>query len=118
MVVRWLGDQDEHHLFLSVVTIGELHKGVAKLPAGARREHIEAWIERDLASRFHGRILAVDEEVATAWGVMLGKAEARGASLPVIDALIGATASVHRCAVVTRNVADLERTGIDVVNPW
>lgn len=56
--------------------------------------------------------------MATAWGVMLGEAEARGASLPVIDALIGATASVHRCAVVTRNVADLERTGIDVVNPW
>ncbi|HSN57299.1 MAG TPA: type II toxin-antitoxin system VapC family toxin [Candidatus Sulfomarinibacteraceae bacterium] len=117
-VVRWVGDQDEHRLFLSVVTIGELHKGVAKLPAGTRRARLETWVEVDLAGRFHGRVLPVDGAVAAAWGVMLGEAEAGGVPLPVIDALIGATAKVHGCAVVTRNVADLERTGAHVVNPW
>jgi len=117
-VVSWVDGQDEHHLFLSVITIGELHKGIAKLPAGLRRARLEQWIKEDLAARFHQRILPVDTMVASAWGAMLGEAEAGGAPLPVVDALIGATAKVHGCAVVTRNVVDLERTAIEVINPW
>lgn len=117
-VVTWVGEQEEHRLYLSVVTIGELHKGIAKLPDGRRRERLTTWIETDLAGRFRGRILPVDEAVASAWGVMLGQAEAGGGSLPVLDALVAATAKVHGCAVVTRNVTDLGRTGADVLNPW
>ena len=117
-VVQWVGDRDEYRLFLSVVTIGELHKGVAKLPHGPRRTGLESWVARDLTARFDKRILPVDIRVAAAWGVMLGEAEAKGSPLPVVDALISATASVHGCVVVTRNVADFERTGIEVEDPW
>jgi len=117
-VVSWVDDRDEHQLFLSVITIGELHKGIAKLPAGLRRARLEQWVKEDLTARFHQRILPVDTVVASVWGAMLGEAEAGGAPLPVVDALIGATAKVHGCAVVTRNVVDLERTAIEVINPW
>ena len=117
-VIEWVDAHDEHQLFLSVVTIGELHKGIAKLPVSARRTRLEKWVGEDLASRFHQRIFSVDTDVASTWGSMLGEAEAGDTSLPVVDALIGATASVHKCAVVTRNVTDLERTGVDVINPW
>ena len=117
-VVRWVNCHDEHGMFLSVLTIGELHKGIAKLPTGPRRERLETWVREDLSSRFHGRILPVDTEVAATWGAMLGVAEVGGGPLPVVDALIGATARVHGCVVVTRNVTDLERTGAKVVSPW
>ena len=117
-VVSWVDGRDEHQLFLSVITIGELHKGIAKLPPGQHRARLEQWVEEDLAARFHQRILSIDTMVASAWGAMLGEAEAGGAPLPVVDALIGATAKVHGCAVVTRNVVDLERTAIEVINPW
>jgi len=117
-VIEWVDAHDEHQLFLSVVTIGELHKGIAKLPEGERRTRLEKWVEEDLTSRFHQRIFSVDSDVASTWGSMLGEAEAGGTPLPVVDALIGATAKVHECTVVTRNVADLERTGVDVINPW
>jgi toxin FitB len=117
-LVEWVDDRDEHRLFLSVITIGELHKGIAKLPDGPRRTSLESWVVEDLTARFDKRILSVDTRVAATWGVMLGEAEAKGSPIPVVDALIGATASVHGCVVVTRNVADFERTGIDVENPW
>lgn len=117
-VVQWVGDRDEYRLFLSVVTIGELHKGVAKLPHGPRRTGLETWVAGDLSARFDKRILPVDIRVAATWGVMLGEAEAKGNPLPVVDALISATAAVHGCVVVTRNVADFERTGVEVEDPW
>ncbi len=117
-VVQWVADRDEYCLFLSVITIGELHKGIAKLPDGPRRTRLDSWVMNDLTARFDKRILSVDTRVAAAWGAMLGETEAAGSSLPVVDALIGATASVHGCVLVTRNVADFERTGVDVENPW
>lgn len=117
-VVEWIRDQDEHRLFLSVITIGELQKGITKLEAGAKRERLKRWVAEDLAARFHRRIIPVDSRVASSWGAMLGEAKSKGKPIPVVDALIGATARVHQCVVVTRNVVDLERTGVEVFNPW
>jgi len=117
-VLRWVTAEDEQSMFLSVLTIGELHKGISKLPEDSRREKLGAWVNHDLASRFRGRVLDVDATVAAAWGTMVGRAELRGEPLPVIDSLICATAEVHGCAVVTRNVLDFERAGADVVCPW
>ena len=117
-VVQWLEAADEARLYLSVVTLGELEKGIARLPASARRTRIERWVRQELAARFEGRILDVDRKVAERWGAMSGASEARGAPLPVIDALIAATGLAHGLEVVTRNTADLERCGARCVNPW
>lgn len=117
-VVDWLEAVEEPFLHLSVVTVGELAKGIARLADDRRREKLRRWVEVDLRRRFEGRILPVTEEVARRWGEISGISEIRGATLPVLDTLIAATALVHGLAVVTRNVADLERAGAPVVNPW
>jgi predicted nucleic acid-binding protein len=117
-LVNWIEEQEEQELYLSVVTIGELYKGIFKLSPGQRRSRLEQWVSEDLSQRFHGRVFPVDANVAKVWGAILGEAESLGSPLPVIDALIGATASVFGCTVVTRNVVDLERTQVEVLNPW
>jgi predicted nucleic acid-binding protein len=117
-VLKWIGEQDEISLYLSVVTIGEIEKGIARLPASARRSRLQSWVRRDLIGRFGERLLAVDIRAATRWGMLTGESERRGVPLPVIDSLIAATALVHGLAVVTRNVADFERCGVVCVNPW
>lgn len=117
-VVQWLEEADETRLYLSVVTLGELEKGIARLPVSARRSRIERWVRQELAARFEGRLLDVDRRVAERWGVISGTSEARGAPLPVIDALIAASALTHGFDVVTRNIADLERCGARCINPW
>ena len=117
-VVAWLDEQDEQTLFLSVLTLGELQKGISKLPDGAKKDGLQAWVTHDLVERFTGRILDVDQETALCWGRLHGDAERKGEKLPVMDSLIAASAAVHGMMVVTRNTNDLERCGAQVFNPW
>lgn len=117
-VVTWLGRQDEESLYLSVLTLGELEKGIAKLRSSARRDRLRTWVTRNLAARFADRLLPIDIPVAARWGMLTGEAEKRGTPLPVIDSLIAATALERGFSVVTRNVADFERCGVTCVNPW
>jgi predicted nucleic acid-binding protein len=118
VVLKWIDGQDETSLYLSVLTIGELEKGVARLPASARRTRLISWVRRDLVERFGGRLLPIDTRTATRWGSVTGESERRGRPLPVIDSLIAATALVHGFTVVTRNVEDFERCGAPCFNPW
>ena len=117
-VLKWIDGQDEASLYLSVLTIGELEKGVARLPASVRRSRLQSWVRRDLVERFGGRLLPIDMRTAARWGAVAGESEKRGRPLPVIDCLIAATALVHGLAVATRNVGDFERCGATCVNPW
>jgi hypothetical protein len=117
-VIRWLDGCDESRLYMSVLTIGELMKGIAKLADGDRRESLQSWVTNDLTIRFEQRLVEIDTEVAWTWGMMLGEAERRGEKLPVIDSLIAATANVHSLTVVTRNVQDMVRCQAKVFNPW
>jgi predicted nucleic acid-binding protein len=116
--MRWVRERDESELHLSVVTIGELEKGIARLPDSAKRLALEQWVRRDLAERFRARLLSIDAGIASRWGAISGASEARGQSLPVVDALIAATALLHDLVVVTRNTEDLERCGARCLNPW
>lgn len=116
-VVRW-AEENEPMIYLSVLTLGELQKGAAKLPDSKRKEKIQAWIDRDLAERFSERILSVDAEIAGLWGTMTGEAEQQGRKLPVIDSLIAATAVSRNLIVATRNLEDLSRCRVRVFNPW
>jgi predicted nucleic acid-binding protein len=117
-VLKWLDDRDEQTLFLSVLTPGELQKGISKLSSGVRKDDLQAWIEHDLIERFAGRILDLDLETALLWGKLQGVAELNGEKLPVMDSLIAATATAHGLVVVTRNVKDMERCQTRVFNPW
>ena len=117
-VVSWIRGRNEDELFLSVITIGELEKGIAKLPDSAKRAKLEQWVRRELADRFRDRLLVIDSSVAARWGGIVGVSEARGQPLPVIDSLIVATSLQHDLTVVTRNTDDLERCGGRCFNPW
>ncbi len=117
-VVGWLDLCVEDQLFLSVLTFGELRKGIAKLSDARRRETLRRWVEGELAARFDGRVLPVSAEIAARWGTLSGEAERRGETLPVIDALLAATALTHNLVVATRNTRDLARAGAETFNPW
>jgi predicted nucleic acid-binding protein len=105
-------------LFLSVLTIGEIQKGIAKLPGGSRRTSLQTWLDSELRERFSDRILAISEEVALTWGIIQGEAERQGRSIPTIDGLIGATAICNNLTVATRNEKDIQATGVRIFNPW
>lgn len=118
-VTRWIDATDENLLFLSVLTFGEIRKGIVSLPDGSsRRLSLERWLEHDLALRFAGRILAIDQAVADRWGGITAKALAAKLPLPVIDGLLAATALQHGLALVTRNARDVAVTRVSVFNPW
>lgn len=117
-VVNWLDEQDEQKFFLSVLNLGELQKGISKLPDGAKKEELQTWVALDLVERFTGRILDLDLETALCWGRLQGETEQAGEKLPVMDSLIAATAAAHGLIVVTRNVRDIERCKVKVFNPW
>lgn len=117
-VLKWIDRHDESALYLSVLTIGELEKGIARLPASARRTRLQSWVRRDLIERFGERLLPIDTRTAARWGAVAGESERRGSPLPVIDCLIAASALVHGLSVVTRNVEDFQRCGVACVDPW
>ena len=109
---------DESRMYLSVLTLGELIKGITKLPDGEKREKLQSWVSNDLALRFGPRLVEIDAEIAWAWGTLLGEAEKRGEKLPVVESLIAVSANVHDLVVVTRNVYDIARCRAKVFNPW
>jgi len=117
-VLCWLEEQDEQRLFISVLVLGELNKGVAKLASGDRKQALLSWVEHDLAERFEGRIVGLDLETAILWGRMQGEAEKAGEKLPVMDSLIAATALRNGFTVVTSNIRDMRCCGASVLNPW
>lgn len=117
-VLAWLGSQAEEALYLSVVTLGELHKGIAKLRDGERKQRLASWVDSVLLERFRGRILAIDPAVATAWGQLAGELEGAGRPLLVLDGLIAATARVYDLTIVTRNSAHFRECGVRTLDPW
>ncbi|MBI2755944.1 MAG: type II toxin-antitoxin system VapC family toxin [Chloroflexi bacterium] len=117
-VVEWLASIDEDRTFLSVVTLAELRFGIERLAAGRRRASLQAWLDQDLAARFTGRVLGVDETVAQAWGSILARALADGHTISSLDGFIAATAQTADLTLVTRNVRDFLGAGVTVYNPW
>ena len=114
-VISWFESKPQESLHLSVLSLGEIRKGVEKMPRGRRRDQILSWLEHDLPLWFEDRMLPVDNHVADEWGRLLSKIER---TFPAIDSLIAATAQCHRLTVVTRNVKDFDLPGIETLNPW
>jgi predicted nucleic acid-binding protein len=81
-VVKWMRAADEGLLYLSVLTLGEIRKGLAALTQGRRRTVLETWLEVELRARFSGRVLPIDEQVADRWGLLAAQAKRKGIALP------------------------------------
>lgn len=117
-VVAWVDSIEEARLYLSVLTIGEIRKGIEKLPSTERRAVLETWLTDSLLARFAGRIAPIDTETMLTWGRLTGALEAAGTPMPAIDSLIAATALHRGFTLVTRNVDDFRRAGVSLINPW
>jgi predicted nucleic acid-binding protein len=117
-VVTWLAGVDEDEVFLSVVSFAELRRGVELLPAGRRRDRLAIWIDDDLSTRFHGRVIDVDRRVADAWGRIMARSQQAGRGLGSMDAFFAATAESHDLTLVTRNTRDFDSVGLSLHNPW
>lgn len=117
-VAEWLAEQDEGTLYLSVLTLGELTKGVEKLAPSKRRRQLEDWLNHDLHQRFLGRWIEVNSEISVTWGKILAHAESVGQPMPAVDALIAATAVNRSLTLVTRNTDDFGHSGASLFNPW
>lgn len=117
-VLKWFTDQDELSMFLSVITFGELRKGIEKLPHSKKKTELNRWVKEDLSQRFKNRVLNITMVEVNKWGKILSSSEKKGKPLPAIDSLIAATALIHDLSVVTRNTQDLEESGVEVINPW
>ncbi len=116
--IEWLDRLDEDRAFISVVTLAEIRRGVALMEKGRRREALADWLARDLVERFSGRILAVDERTAFAWGDLMAEAKRRGFGLASMDGLLAAAALAHGLTLVTRNTRDFQDLGVALLDPW
>lgn len=117
-VMNWLRGIDAQELYLSVITVGEIKKGVEKLPESHRRKTIEHWFENELLIKFEGRILALDLPTILVWGNLVGALEQKGRKLPALDSLIAATAKYSDYTLVTRNEKDFDGIDITILNPF
>lgn len=116
-VLEWMAAQQAGNLFVSAMTLGELERGVMKLPASRRRNELTAWLSQ-VALGFEDRVLPFDRETAHVWADMCARAEVKGRPLAAFDSIIAATALEHGLTVVTRNERDFEPAGVPLMNPW
>ncbi len=117
-VIDWLEQAEEGTLFISAIVLGELARGVSRLPESSRKRSLGAWLYTDLVERFAQRVLPVSANVALKWGELSGVVARSGQQISMADGLIGATGIVHSLVVVTRNVDHLTPTGAVIFNPW
>ncbi|MDI6029012.1 type II toxin-antitoxin system VapC family toxin [Corticibacterium sp. UT-5YL-CI-8] len=115
-VLEWLDRLDEDRLFISVVSIAEIRRGVALMDEGRKRETLAEWLAQDLPQRFEQRVLHVDETIALAWGDLMAMAKRRG--LSSMDGLIAATSLAHNLTLATRNTKDFEGFAFELFDPW
>lgn len=117
-VIRWMAEADEDRVFISVISIAEVRRGLERMAKGRRRDRIAAWLSEDLQVRFEGRILPVDVSVAQEWGVIIERARSQGIGLGVMDGFLAATAHARELILATRNTGDFRDLGIEIFNPW
>lgn len=114
-VQQWFEKTPDELLYISVLTLGEIRKGVALVADDTRRAKVQLWLEEDVPTWFAKRVLAIDSGVADEWGCLCAN---MGRPLPVIDSLLAATALHHQLRLVTRNTKDFNYPSLRLINPW
>ncbi len=117
-VVDWLRTTPPEQVYLSVITIGEVRKGISRLSESKRKKALSTWLDDALLNGFEGRIIALDVEIRLVWGDLLARLEQRGRLLPAIDSLLAVVALQGDYQLVTRNLKDFVGTGVALLNPW
>lgn len=117
-LVSWIIKQENHALFISSITLGEIQKGISKLPESSRKNDLMHWLERDVIERFSGKTIAVAEHEALSWGRVQASTESSGKPMPIVDSIIAATALYRNMVLVTRNTKNVEASGVKLLNPW
>lgn len=116
-VREFINKQNDNSIFLSVITIGELSKGIALLQGGKHRYNLEQWF-LSIQNNYANHILPIDADTAKIWGDITASAKTRGFIIPAADGLIAATAMQYNLHLVTRNIKDFQETGVLLINPW
>ena len=117
-VVQWVDSVDEERLYLSVITIGEIKKGIERLAESERKRMLSGGLEDDLLIRVQDRILPIDTGVMLLWGKLTADLETRGRKMPAIDSLLAAIALEGGFNLVTRNEDDFAHSGVQIISPW
>ncbi len=115
-VVEWLR-KHERELYISTVTIGEIRRGIERLPEGKRKAQLRLWLQ-SICDCMKGRVLSFNISTAHVWGQLKAKWDKAGINVPSLDSQIAATAHRHGLTVVTRNTADFNKTGVKILNPF
>ena len=116
-VIDWLNEQPSEVLFLCAITIGEIRKGLTKLPDSGKKERLTLWLNT-LLIEYKERIFSIDLTVCENWGVLQGNAEKAGTPMSSIDGLLAATTYSHNLTLATRNESDFTPANIPIINPW
>ena len=114
-VVAWIQVRPRQSLYLSVLSLGEIRKGIEGVADATFRQTLTDWLEVELPNYFVGRLLDIDAQVANRWGRVQATA---GRTLPAIDGLLAATALQHDLTLVTRNTQDFAGLNLWLINPW
>ena len=116
-LLEWMSAQSDSDLFVSSLTIAEIHRGILDKPKGKKRERLEAWFAGSGGpqSLFKGRILPFDEKAAPAWARLMSEGRAAGKPRSDLDMIVAAVAETNECVIVTDN--EKHFSGLDVLNP-
>ena len=116
-VMAWMAQLPDEVCHLSVISVGELTRGAARLPPGAKRERFERWIG-ELIAQYGVRVIPVDAFIVRRWGQLSGELSRNGIATSMADGLIAATALIHGMKLATRNIADFKPFGVEIADPW
>lgn len=117
-VILWMDAIRDDELYISVITFGEIQRGIEKLTESPRRTDLITWMNEDLVNRFDGRIVPIDLETMLLWGNLTARMDANGTPMSLMDSLIAVSALRNNLVLVTRNETDFQASGVRLVNPW